>query len=153
MIYLVDGHNLIPKIPGMSLRNLDDEQDLLDKLQGFCQGQRCSLEVFFDGAPVGHAGDRRVGSVRAIFVRQGKTADQAIIQRLRQLGSGARNAIVVTSDRRVQVEARALFAQIITSDEFAVTLNQSQPKNRNLSEKSEKPQIKLRRGGRMAAGI
>ena len=40
MGYLIDGHNLIPKIPGMSLRMEDDEQELIQLLQDFSRYKR-----------------------------------------------------------------------------------------------------------------
>ncbi len=34
-MYIIDGHNLIPKLPGRSLRELDDEMALVGLLQTF----------------------------------------------------------------------------------------------------------------------
>ncbi len=86
MPYLIDGHNLIPKIPGFSLRNLDDEIELVQKLQEFCRRSGKQVEVFFDNAPVGQARIQKYGLVKAHFVRSGRTADDAIISRLENLG-------------------------------------------------------------------
>ncbi len=122
MPYLIDGHNLIPKIAGLSLRALDDEEMLLEKLQTFARMDRRSVEVVFDRAAPGHAGKRRFGQVTAYFVPAGTTADQKIIARLRRLGRAARNWTVVSSDHWVQNEARALHAQVITSEAFASQL-------------------------------
>lgn len=119
MNYLIDGHNLIPKIPGMSLRELDDEQRLIELLQVYCRVRRQTVEVFFDQAPPGRAGRRPVGVVVAHFVRQGRTADESIVARLDQLERAARNWTVVTSDRQVQGEARVRQAKVISSEQFA----------------------------------
>jgi predicted RNA-binding protein with PIN domain len=118
MPYLIDGHNLIPKL-GLSLRNMDDEMQLVSRLRVFCRVNHKPLDVYFDGAPLGQAGTRKFGSVTAHFVRAGTTADAAIAVRLKSLGRAARNWTVVTSDRRVQAEAKAVGAQVISSDEFA----------------------------------
>lgn len=118
MPYLVDGHNLIPKL-GLSLRSVDDELELVQRLQTFCRLQRRQIEVFFDGAPPGQDGPRALGSVTAHFVRAGTTADDAIRARLTKLGRAARNWTVVTSDREVQAAARAAGAAIVSSDAFA----------------------------------
>ena len=83
------------------------------------------LEVFFDGAPIAQAGTRRLGSVTAHFVRLGNTADNAIRNRLKQLGKSAKNWTVVSSDRQVQAEARAARAEVISSDSFAGMLKQA----------------------------
>ena len=118
MPYLIDGHNLIPKL-GLSLRSVDDEMELVARLQTWCRVERKAVEVYFDGAPAGQVGTRRMGNVTAHFVRLGSTADAAIRSRLKVLGRAAKNWTVVTSDRAVQAEARAAGATIISSDAFA----------------------------------
>jgi predicted RNA-binding protein with PIN domain len=123
MPYLIDGHNLIPRL-GLRLDSLDDEMQLIAILQEFCRAERKQVEVFFDGAPAGSAGTRRLGAVTAHFVRKGTTADNAIRAHLKRLGKGARNWTVVSSDRQVQAEARAAGAEVIPSDAFAGILKQ-----------------------------
>ena len=113
MTYLIDGHNLVPKLPGMSLQHLDDEQQLVTLLQQFCLRQRRRVVVYFDRAVPGQAGKRAFGQVEAHFVRQGVPADRAIIGHLRRQGKGASNWTVVTSDRVVAAEARALRAAVL----------------------------------------
>lgn len=119
MPYLVDGHNLIPKVPGLSLTSIDDEMHLIEWLQIFCQRQQKIVEVFFDQAPPGFKANRSFGRVTAHFVRQGTTADAAIHNRLLALGKEARNYIVVSSDRQVQAFGRAAHAQVQSSEVFA----------------------------------
>ena len=124
MPYLIDGHNLIPKA-GLRLDSVDDEMELIALLQEYCRLERKQVEVYFDGAPAGHAGTRRLGPVTAHFVRLGMTADDAIRKRLKALGKSARNWTVVSSDRQVQAEARAAAAEILSSDTFAALLKES----------------------------
>ena len=119
MPYIIDGHNLIPKIPGLSLKALDDETELIQMLQDFCRLQRKQAEVYFDQAPPGQPAMRKFGAVTAHFVRQGSTADQAIRNRLSSLGRTAANWTVVTSDLAVQGYARNVRAQVMSSEEFA----------------------------------
>ena len=121
MPYLIDGHNLIPKA-GLRLDSVDDEMELIAVLREFCRVERKQAEVFFDGAPAAQAGTRKFGAVTAHFIRKGTTADNAIQNRLRSLGRSARNWTVVSSDRQVQAEARAVSAEIISSDAFAAML-------------------------------
>ena len=135
MSYLIDGHNLIPKVAGLSLRQIDDETRLIDLLQVFCRVRRKKVEVFFDQAPAGLAGTRRFGMVTAHFVRQGIAADEVILDRLNRLQQAARNWIVVTSDRHIRVQARSMLAQVISSEEFAVQLSESQ---QQITEKNKK---------------
>jgi len=124
MPYLIDGHNLIPKL-GLRLDSIDDEMELIPILQEFCRAEGRRVEVFFDGAPASQAGPRRLGAITAHFVRQGTTADDAIRNRLKKLGKGAKNWIVVSSDRQVQAEARASHAEVISSEAFAGLLKQT----------------------------
>lgn len=118
-LYLVDGHNLIPKMPGLTLSDPNDEIRLIEMLQVFSRIRRKKIEVFFDGAPVGQAGARAYGVIRAHFVRSGQTADEAIRMRLDQLGPLARETLVITSDHRVQSEAKAHHAKFLDSELFA----------------------------------
>ena len=118
MPFLIDGHNLIPKL-GLSLRSVDDELQLVARLQEFCRAERKQAEVYFDGAPAGQSGTRKMGLVTAHFVRLGSTADAAIRARLKSLGGAARNWTVITSDREVQAAARSAGAHVIASEEFA----------------------------------
>ncbi len=119
MPFLIDGHNLIPKI-GLRLDSLDDEQELIERLNRFCNlSRKTGLEIYFDGAPEAQSGSRKIGLIKAHFIRAGQTADSAIVRRLRALGRSARNWSVVTSDRQIQAEARSLGAEVISSEQFA----------------------------------
>jgi hypothetical protein len=118
MPFLIDGHNLIPKL-GLRLDDPDDELALVARLLEFCRLRRAQAEVFFDGAPPGRAPKRKFGAVTAFFVRQGSSADAAIEARLERLGRFARNWSVVSSDRRLQRAAQAAHARALSSEEFA----------------------------------
>ena len=148
MPYLIDGHNLIPKM-GLRLDSMDDEMELIAILQEYCRIERKQVEVYFDGAPAQQAGTRKHGSVTAHFVPLKSTADNAIRNRLKTMGKSARNWSVVSSDHRVQLEAREARAEIISSDVFASTLKQarnSAPKptdNRKLSSQEVDDWLKL----------
>jgi uncharacterized protein len=125
MPYLIDGHNLIPKL-GLQLASLDDEQALISRLQEFCRLRRVQVEVYFDGAPPGQPSTRQAGVVTAHFVRQGTSADAAIENRLARLGNAARNWTMVSSDGRVQRAARAVHAKVINSEVFAREMSRVQ---------------------------
>ncbi len=120
---VIDGHNLIPKIPGFSLSDLDDEEKLVNLLQAYARARRLKkIELFFDGAPPGHAGARSFGVIQAHFVQQGKPADEAIRQYLASLGRAARNVTVVSSDHWVQRSALELHAQVLSAEDFSQQL-------------------------------
>ena len=118
MPYLIDGHNLIPKL-GLRLDSPDDELELIGILQEYSRLSRRESEVYFDGAPVGQDGPKKFGLVTAHFVRLGATADFAIKARLKKLARAARNWIVVSSDHEVQNAASAAHASVASSEEFA----------------------------------
>ena len=122
MPYIIDGHNLIPKIPGLSLTVIDDEIRLIKLLQEFCRLSHKKVEVYFDKAAVGEEKVRNYGNVHTHFVRQGITADDAIRVRLSKLGRKAYNWTVVTSDRAVQNSARYQGAKVVSSQDFASRL-------------------------------
>ncbi len=122
MPYLIDGHNLIPKL-GLRLDSADDEMELIAILQEFCRLERRQVEVYFDGAPLSRT--LKLGAVTAAFISLTTTADNAIRSRVRKLGKAAKNWTVVSSDREVQSNARAMRAEVISSDEFAKTLKQA----------------------------
>jgi hypothetical protein len=137
MPYLVDGHNLIPKV-GLRLDSPDDEMELVAILQEFARLKRQQVEVYFDGAPIGYDGARSIGTVRAHFVRLGQTADNAIRARLNRMEKDARNWIVVSSDREVQSAARVVHARYISAEEFVKSLREaskSAPKANTLDKK------------------
>jgi len=50
MPYIIDGHNLIPRV-GLRLDALDDEMALVEILRDFCRIKKKRVEVYFDGAP------------------------------------------------------------------------------------------------------
>ena len=106
-------------MPGMDLSDPDDELQLIDLLQTYCRLRRKKAEVFFDRAPVGQARTQQYGLVKAHFVREGTTADAAIMAYLKKMGKRAKNVTVVSSDRQVSVAARAVHATVMTAETFA----------------------------------
>ena len=141
MPYLIDGHNLIPSIPGLSLKDMDDEIALIKLLQGFSSQHKTKVEVYFDQAPATRAGSRSFGSVKVHFVRQDSTADKAMINRLSRMGKDAKNWTVVTSDREILVEARSAHSQILKSAEFALELRSVKSGNSSDLDKQDTPEV------------
>jgi len=122
MPYLIDGHNLIGKIPSLTLDDLDDEKELILLLQSYCQEVRKDAEVYFDHSSSGHARAQVHGRVTARFVRSGETADQAIARRLKRLGNAAANWTIVSSDREVLAAAKRARARTLSSESFSQEL-------------------------------
>jgi predicted RNA-binding protein with PIN domain len=126
MTYLIDGHNLIPHVSGLSLDHPDDEEELLSLLEAFSQLKKCQIEVYFDRGRIGNDRDIRRNRVSAHFVLPPMAADGAISARLLGIGRAARNYIVVTSDRAIQSRACQSGAGVLSSPEFAALLERVQ---------------------------
>ena len=146
MPYIIDGHNLIPRV-GLRLDALDDEMALVEMLRKFCRIKKKRVEVYFDGAPPGQNRTQKFGYVTAHFVRKGRTADEAIHARLRKMGNSARNWIVVSSDHEVIQSAKSARASQLSADEFAQQIEdatffaQSDPDSSDEDEKLSKQEV------------
>ena len=123
MPFIIDGHNLIPHICGLSLAQLDVELALLELLDGYFKGKRKSAIVFFDKAAPGGEQNIKRGFVSAHFTRPPLNADKAIWNTVRGLGKSAANYTVITSDLEVSDSARRLGAKVLSSAEFAQKLS------------------------------
>lgn len=124
MPYLIDGHNLIPKI-GLRLSEPDDELELIRLLQDFARLRRQPIEVYFDGAPSASSGTRKLGTIKAHFISLTSSADSAMRSRLNNMGKSAKNWTVVSSDREVQSAAKVNDAKFVSSEEFVTLLRET----------------------------
>lgn len=76
MKWLIDGHNLIPKL-GISLRSEEDEAALLEQLVEYARLTGRNLEVFFDRGANGFAHEKKIGTIKVHFVSARTKADKA----------------------------------------------------------------------------
>jgi uncharacterized protein len=137
MPYMIDGHNLIPKLH-IPLSSIDDEMDLVRRLQDFCRLRRIQVEVFFDGASPGRVARQKFGAVTAHFIRQASSADAAMEAQLAHLGKTAKNWTVVSSDHRVQRAASAAHCRVLSSEDFArEMIKAASTSGKNVGEPSE----------------
>lgn len=124
MPYIIDGHNLIPHIKGLSLDQIDDENALIKILEDHFKRQRKKAMLYFDRAQTGGSPDINSAFLKVHFVRRPAIADEAIIQHLKKLGKEAKNWIVVSSDQLVRRSAVRMGAKILTSAVFAAEIQQ-----------------------------
>ena len=136
---IIDGHNLIPKIPGLHLKDEDDEVRLIERVQEFCRLARRQAELFFDGAPEPRANSRKSGLVHVHYIKLGYSADDAIIQYVRNLGSDKDNWTVVSSDHRIQNAATASGCKVMGSDAFARMMSTTFNSEAAVQQRREKP--------------
>lgn len=141
MNLIIDGHNLIPHLPGITLRDIDDEEKLIRWLLDYSRTRKVRINVYFDQAAQNGQGSRSYGAVKAHFVQKGVTADDAIVARLKKLGGAARNYKVVTNDRMVIAAAKSMHAGVMLSSDFSRELTklseespETDPRNKALTQ-------------------
>jgi len=128
MPFLIDGHNLIPHIKGIMLKDIDDEKELFLILSEYFKRIRKKAIVFFDrGTPAGNS----IGPdafVKTRFVKPPLDADRAIIQFISAKKKAAKNYTVVSSDLDIIAKASKSGARTISSREFAALIEERKTK-------------------------
>ncbi len=126
MPYLIDGHNLIGKLPDLTLSDSNDEARLVIKLRGFAArtGKKC-IVIFDSGLPGGKSALSN-HPVEVIFASSPRNADRLLIRRIEDMPD-PRNWILVSSDHAIQDAARYRGMQVMTSDSFAPLLRPPKP--------------------------
>jgi predicted RNA-binding protein with PIN domain len=126
MHYLIDGHNLIAKMPDIALDDPNDEVMLVLRLRSWAAGSRKrQITVIFDrGLPGGRSKFLSRGQVDVIFAPEGQTADTLLISRIRQAANPGEYTLI-SSDRQVLAVARDRRMQHIPANVFAERLGQA----------------------------
>ena len=119
MPFLIDGHNLSAKTPGLSLDQIDDELALVSLLEVYFRRIRKQAEVYFDRAAFGKRNTVRRAFVVAHFIPAPGDADHAIIKRMDELGGDIHNYTIITSDRWISDQAVRRGAQVLSSEAFS----------------------------------
>jgi hypothetical protein len=136
---VIDGHNLIPKVPGIRLQDIEDENRLSEMINEYCRLSRCQVELFFDGAPLPGQPGKKTGLVHPHFVRKGLSADDAIIEFVRKNQNPGHLLTVVSSDQRVASAAKHAGCEVLTSESFALEMQRVFSSPRATQELREKP--------------
>lgn len=123
MNYLIDGHNLIARTPGLSLADPDDESKLVRLLRRWTAADsRRKVTVIFDaGLPAGEAKHLSGGGVKAIFAPNNSSADAVLIRRIEAIGNPP-EFVVVSSDGAILAAAARRRVAAQRSEEFAVAM-------------------------------
>jgi predicted RNA-binding protein with PIN domain len=122
MPFLIDGHNLIAQIPGLSLADENDEAELVMLLRRYATAKRGrQVVVVFDHGVYGHPQRLDGYGITCVFARSPHDADTQLIKRLGAL-KRPRDWTLVTSDRQVARAAEERGVRVISSQEFARTL-------------------------------
>ncbi len=123
MIYLIDGHNLIGKMPDIKLADPNDEEKLVRRLHNWAAGdKRRQIELFFDSGDFGgwHT-PITAPNIRVYYARQGQKADDLLIRALRVL-KNRQAYTLITSDNEILAAARKRRVGYVLSEEFAALM-------------------------------
>jgi len=138
MPVLIDGHNLIGRLPDIRLEDEDDEAQLVSRLQAYAGRARKRVTVVFDrGMPGGISRALSAGRVEVVFAPTGSSADRVLRERIRRTRD-PRGLIVVSSDREVIAAAQDRGARVVRAQEFVGHLDGSPAPRSN-----EKPDARL----------
>ncbi len=125
MHYLIDGHNLIGKLPDISLEDPYDEAKLVLQLRSWqAAGRNRQITVIFDGGlPGGEWRHLSTGRLKAIFASENRTADALLRKRVNEANdSGAYT--LVSSDQEVLSAAKRRRMPYMTAEGFAGLLTE-----------------------------
>ena len=120
--YIIDGNNLIGKIPAIKKFQKSRKQTSREKLAfllgRYFSNQKNSVSLYFDG----HIKETIKISGVKIKYSGSKTADEKIKLEIEK-SKNPRNIIVVTSDNNVAEFARVCSCQVIKSEDFTKNLS------------------------------
>lgn len=124
MHYLIDGHNLIARVADISLDDPHDEAKLVLLLRKWtARDRKRRITIIFDrGVPGGEDRLLSRGKLKVVFASTGRTADDLLIFRIRNLSDPA-GYTVVSSDGEVVAAALKRKISVISSQDFALSLD------------------------------
>ena len=140
MPYLIDGHNLIAKLPDIDIADPNDEAKLVTRLRGFAAKTSKQCTVIFDHGIPGGASSLSNRAVKVIFAAAHHTnADNLLKRRIRKT-KDARNWTIVSSDNEVLNCGRQYQMKVMTSAQFVQELSRSRTPETLLGEEVH-PQV------------
>ena len=118
MPVLIDGHNLIGRLPDIRLDDEHDEAQLVSRLQAYAGRTGKRVTVVFDrGLPGGVSRELSGGRIKVVFAPTSSSADRVLRRRIRNERNPP-GLIVVTSDREVIAAAEERGARVVRSEAF-----------------------------------
>lgn len=122
MPMVIDGHNLIGKMKGISLADPHDEEKLVRLLaQHLHDSRRKAIVVFDKGADLGFVGGQNWPRLRVIFAQPESSADAVIMDMIKH-DPNPRGLTIVSSDNEIRRCARSRRARVVSSEDFAQEL-------------------------------
>jgi predicted RNA-binding protein with PIN domain len=143
MNLLIDGHNLIGQIAGISLADPDDEAKLVRLLRSYAVRKRNrQVVVVFDRGVRGHPQKLDGYGVVCHFALSPQDADQQLVKRINALPR-PRDWVLVTSDRAVARAATDRGMRVIDARTFAAEISGLQRKSPAAPPSDEKREIRM----------
>jgi len=124
---MIDGHNLIGKLPDISLDDPNDEALLVQKLNGFAARTGKSCLVVFDHGLPGGSSRMSTRNVQVVFASGRSSADRVMVERIYKI-QDIKGWVIVTSDNDVMSRALRRGMETLHSEEFAFMLDAPPPK-------------------------
>jgi len=137
MPYLIDGHNLIPRL-GLRLSDPDDEAKLTLLLQRYFARTGRKGTVYFDRQAPGGATGTSSRHLAVRFIAPPRTADDAIRAHLSRLHREAHNWAVVSDDQAIRRAAERAGARWLSAAAFAAEIRSA-----HRGSEGEKPEASL----------
>lgn len=121
MIIIIDGYNLLPNLDIKGSSFEQKRGNMIAQLQEFISVNPAQVTVVFDGHhnPSMHRGNETHGAIKVIFSAQGELADDVIENLIMNRKGKARDYLIVSSDRRLQVFAEENDMKWMSSQKFA----------------------------------
>ncbi len=119
--YLIDGNNLIGKIPSLAKLQQKDKQAARAKtaflIDRFFSSRKADVFLHFDGFP----GEKINTAKIKVIYSENTTADERIKKQIEK-ENNKRNLIIVSSDGNIKQFAKVCSCDIITCEEFGKDL-------------------------------
>lgn len=122
--YIIDGNNLIGKMPNLMKLQQKDKQASREKLaliiERYFHNKKANVSLHFDGHP---AAKITAGKIKLIY-SENITADEKIKKQISESKS-PKTLTVVTSDSNLSQFARVCSCKVIMSESFAAQIRKS----------------------------
>lgn len=128
-IYIIDGYNVIHRVPRWEAHLRRSLEQGREALLTYCRqwmqtrGDVWLFYVVFDGDCAVTASHTSSGpGVRVVYTRTGETADDRMLDIMREFGEGCAY-VAVSDDRYVSSNAKLLSAEVMSARDFADALS------------------------------
>jgi len=123
--FIIDGNNLIGKMPALKSKNkITERENLAFILERYFSKKKAKVSLHYDGhqtLPI------KVTGIK-IFYSGSRTADEMIKQEIER-SNNRKNIVLITSDTNLKEFARVCSCKVMNSEEFNNEINSMNDKN------------------------